>query len=102
MRQSAGRDVRISPQATESRGQARQDFDCESMRQRIRKHLNRKMANDYRERGTNMKNKNIFLASCLAAAIIAVPARLRADTNNAIPDPVNVQDIANHLSTKIR
>lgn len=40
-----------------------------------------------------------FLASCVAAMIIAVPAGLRADTDNAIPDPEKVQDIANHLST---
>ena len=46
-----------------------------------------------------MKNKNIFLASCLAAMIIAVPTGLRADTNNAIPDLAKVQGIANHLST---
>ena len=46
-----------------------------------------------------MRYKNIFMASCLAAMIIAVPTGLRADTNNAIPDPAKVQDIANHLST---
>ena|SRR5579864_1075511 len=44
-----------------------------------------------------MRYKNIFLASCLAA-IVAVPVALKADTNDAIPDPAKVQDIGNHLS----
>jgi len=44
-----------------------------------------------------MRYKNIFLASCLAA-IVAVTVALRADTNDAIPNPAKVQDIANHLS----
>ena len=46
-----------------------------------------------------MRYKHIFLASCLVSAMIAAPAALKADTNNANPDPAKVQDIANHLST---
>ena len=46
-----------------------------------------------------MRYKSILLASCLVAAMIALPAALRADTNNAMSDPAKVQDIANHLST---
>jgi hypothetical protein len=57
------------------------------------------MANNYFEGGKNMNYKNIFLASCLVSAMIAAPTALRADTNNAIPDPAKVQDITNHLST---
>jgi hypothetical protein len=57
------------------------------------------MVNNYFEGGKNMRYKNIFLASCLVSAMIAAPAALKADTNNAIPDPAKVQDITNHLST---
>jgi hypothetical protein len=57
------------------------------------------MVNESCERGANMKYKNIFPASCLVAAIIAVPATLRADTKSSISDPAKVQNIANHLST---
>ncbi|HEV2396719.1 MAG TPA: hypothetical protein VGS27_07250 [Candidatus Sulfotelmatobacter sp.] len=46
-----------------------------------------------------MRYKNIVLASCVAAAMIAAPAALRANTNSSISDPVKVQDIADHLST---
>jgi len=46
-----------------------------------------------------MRYKNILLASCLLGATIAVPAALRAQTNNSTPDPASVQDIASHLST---
>lgn len=46
-----------------------------------------------------MTYKNMFLASCLVAAMIAVPAALRADTNDSTPDPAKVQDVANHFST---
>ncbi len=46
-----------------------------------------------------MKYKNIFLASCLVGAIIAVPAALRADTKSSISDSAKIQDVANHLST---
>ena len=46
-----------------------------------------------------MRYKHIFLASCLVSAMIAAPAALRADTNNANPDPAKVQDIAHDLST---
>jgi hypothetical protein len=56
------------------------------------------MANDYLEGGKNMRYKNILLASCLVAAMIATPAALRADTNHSTPDLASVRDVANHLS----
>lgn len=56
------------------------------------------MANEYVEEGTNMRYKNIFLASCLAA-MIAAPIALSAETSESAPDPAKVQDIANHLLT---
>jgi hypothetical protein len=60
--------------------------------------LNHVMANDYLEGGKNMRYKNILLASCLVAAMIATPAALRADTNHSTPDLASVRDVANHLS----
>lgn len=35
--------------------------------------LNHMMANNYLEGGKNMRYKNVFLASCLVAAMIALP-----------------------------
>ena len=60
--------------------------------------LNHVMANDYLEGGTNMKYKNILLASCLVAAMIAMPAVLTADTNKSTPDPVTVREVAEQLA----
>jgi hypothetical protein len=56
------------------------------------------MANEYLERGTNMRSKNIFLASCLVAAMIALPATVKADTNNSTRDPASAREVANHLA----
>ena len=56
------------------------------------------MANDYFEGGNNMRYKNIFLASCLVATMIAMPAALRADTNKSISDSATVREVANHLA----
>ena len=60
--------------------------------------LNHVMDNHYLEGGKNMRYKNILLASCLVATMIAVPAGLRADTNNSTPDPAKVREVAGHLS----
>ena len=45
-----------------------------------------------------MRYKNMFLASCIVMAMIAVPAVLRSQTNHSTPDPASVRDVANHLS----
>jgi len=45
-----------------------------------------------------MRCKNIVLASCLAATMIAMPAVLTADTNNSTPDPAKVHEVADHLA----
>jgi hypothetical protein len=60
--------------------------------------LNHLMANDYVEGGKNMRYKNILLASCLVAAMIAMPAVLTADTNKSTPDPATVREVADHLA----
>ena len=43
--------------------------------------LNHVMANDYFEGGKNMRYKNILLASCLVAAMIATPGAYAQDSN---------------------
>ncbi len=45
-----------------------------------------------------MRYKNIFLASCLVASMIAMPAALKADTNKSAPDPATVREVAGHLA----
>ncbi|MBZ5689634.1 MAG: hypothetical protein LAP86_31945 [Acidobacteriia bacterium] len=45
-----------------------------------------------------MRYKNIFLASCLVATMIAMPAALRADTNKSISDSATVREVADHLA----
>jgi hypothetical protein len=45
-----------------------------------------------------MRYKNILLASCLVAVMIAAPAALKADTNNSTPDPATAREVAAHLS----
>src|SRR5579864_5260931 len=60
--------------------------------------LNHVMTIDYFEGGKNMTYKNIFLASCLVAAMTAMPGALRADTSQSIPDPARVLDVADRLS----
>jgi uncharacterized protein YoxC len=45
-----------------------------------------------------MTYKNIFLASCLVVAMIAMPAALRADTNKSTPHPATVREVADHLA----
>jgi|SRR5450631_2323613 hypothetical protein len=56
------------------------------------------MANDSLDGGKTMRYKNMFLASCIVTAMIAVPATLRADTNQSTPAPASVRDVADHLS----
>ena len=60
--------------------------------------LNHMMADDYLKGGKNMRYKNILLASCLVATMIAMPAALTADANKSTPDPVTVRDVADHLA----
>ena len=45
-----------------------------------------------------MKCRNIFLASCLVAAMLALPATVKADTNSSTRDPASAREAANHLA----